>query len=90
MRAAAAAVSEHAGAALAAGVDPASPAAEPYVAAILPAFGTEDRAALAARIEPGTDRRAERYRQLLAIINGWPPVPTTVPQWEWFIAALRA
>ncbi len=34
--------------------------------------------------------RAERYWQLLAIINGWPPVPTTVPAWEWFVAALRA
>ena len=33
---------------------------------------------------------AERYRQLLAVINGWPPVPTTVPAWEWLIAALPA
>jgi len=37
----------------------------------------------------GTDARAERYWQLLAIINGWPPVPATVPAWEWLIAALR-
>ena len=45
--------------------------------------------ALADRLATGTDARAERYWQLLAIINGWPPVPTTVPAWEWLIAALR-
>ena len=45
---------------------------------------------LADRFATGTDARAERYWQLLAIINGWPPVPTTVPAWEWLIAALRA
>jgi hypothetical protein len=50
----------------------------------------EDRpGVLADRLAVGTDARAERYWQLLAIINGWPPVPTTVPAWEWLIAALR-
>ena len=49
-----------------------------------------DRHQLADRLAAGTDARAERYWQLLAIINGWPPVPATVPAWEWFIAALRA
>ena len=48
------------------------------------------RAALADRLATGTDARAERYWQLLAVINGRPPVPTTVPAWEWLIAALRA
>jgi DNA-binding transcriptional MerR regulator len=38
----------------------------------------------------GTDARAERYWQLLATINGWPPVPTRNPGAEWVIAALRA
>ena len=48
-------------------------------------------AALADRLATGTDARAERYWQLLAVINGRPPVPTTrVPAWEWLIAALRA
>jgi hypothetical protein len=60
------------------------------VAEILPAFGNEDRLTLAGRLAVGTDARAERYWQLLAIINGWPPVPATVPAWEWLIAALRA
>ena len=87
---AAALVSERAGAALAAGVDPASEEAARIVDALAPAFGESDRAALADRLAAGTDAKAERYWQLLAIINGWPPVPTTVPAWEWFIAALRA
>ncbi|OLF07950.1 MerR family transcriptional regulator [Actinophytocola xanthii] len=38
----------------------------------------------------GTDTRAERYWQLLATINGCPPVPAQVPRMEWIIAALRA
>jgi hypothetical protein len=47
------------------------------------------RAQLADRLALGTDARAERYWQLLAIINGRPPIPTTVPAWEWLIEALR-
>jgi DNA-binding transcriptional MerR regulator len=87
MRRAAAAVAEKADRSLA----PESPQAQAIVAEILPAFGHDvDRAALADRIAVGTDARAERYWQLLAIVNGWPPVPATVPSWEWFIAALRA
>jgi len=86
MRAAAATVSEKADPSLA----PGGAEAQAIVAEILPAFGEVDRNELADRIAVGTDARAERYWQLLAIINGWPPVPTTVPQWEWFIAALRA
>jgi DNA-binding transcriptional MerR regulator len=69
---------------------PDSPEAQAVVAEILPAFGADvDRQELADRLAVGTDARAERYWQLLAIINGWPPIPTTVPSWEWFIAALR-
>jgi DNA-binding transcriptional MerR regulator len=91
-------VAEKAEGARVAGIDPASPEGRRIAAAIAPAFaGPGDdpddaawRAALADRIATGTDARAERYWQLLAIINGWPPVPTTVPAWEWLIAALRA
>jgi hypothetical protein len=36
------------------------------------------------------DPRAERYWQLLATINGWPAIPSSVPAWEWFRAALQA
>lgn len=89
MRAAAAVVAEKAGAAQ--HLAPDSADAQAVVDEILPAFGGDvDRAELADRLASGTDARAERYWQLLAIINGWPPVPTTVPAWEWFIAALRA
>jgi hypothetical protein len=42
------------------------------------------------RLEQGADPRAERYWQLLAVINGRPPVPTTMPAWRWTIEALRA
>lgn len=90
-QAAAELVSAKAGAALAAGTDPGSDEAAAIVAELVAAFPGEDGPAeLADRIAAGTDPKAERYWQLLAIINGWPPVPTTVPAWEWFIAALRA
>jgi hypothetical protein len=90
-KAAAALVAEHGERARAAGVEPGTPEAEAVLAEILPAFGTaaEDREQLAERLAQGTDARAERYWQLMAIVNGWPPVPTTVPAWEWVIAALR-
>ena len=96
--AAAALVAQKGEGARAADVDPAGPEAAAIVDTIVPAFaGPEDdpadpawRAALADRLVQGTDSRAERYWQLLATINGWPPVPTAVPAWEWLIAALRA
>src|SRR5690349_7786371 len=84
-------VSARAGAALAAGLDPASGEAATIVQELAAAFpGVHTHAELADRIATETDPKAERYWQLLATINGWPPVPTTVPAWEWFIAALRA
>jgi DNA-binding transcriptional MerR regulator len=94
----AALVAERAGAALEAGIDPASDEARPIAGELAAAFAeAEGRggesgppAALADRLATGTDARAERYWQLLAVINGCPPIPTTVPAWEWLIAALRA
>lgn len=90
-QAAAALVAEKGEAARAAGIAPGSQEAERVVGEILPAFGASqgDRTQLADRLAAGTDARAERYWQLLAIVNGWPPVPTTVSAWEWTIAALR-
>jgi hypothetical protein len=90
-------VAQKAEAALAAGISPSSSQAEPTVRELARAFAslTDDpdspawRGALADRLAQGSDRRAERYWQLLAIMNGWPPIPTTVPAWEWLIAALR-
>ncbi len=45
---------------------------------------------LAGQIETFTDRRIERYWQLIGVINGRPPVPSTVPAFEWLVTALRA
>ena len=91
-------VAELAGGALAAGIDPRSQAASPIVDELVAAFaaahGRADdadyRTWLVQLLETFTDRRAERYWQLLAVINGWPARPATVPPWEWFLEALRA
>lgn len=40
----------------------------------------------ARRVAAGSDAR---YWQLLGIIDGWPAIPSTMPAWEWFTAALR-
>jgi DNA-binding transcriptional MerR regulator len=50
-----------------------------------PEFRTE----MADRFAMSGDPRAERYWQLLATINGWPPVPTAQPAVQFMIAALR-
>jgi DNA-binding transcriptional MerR regulator len=97
-QAAAALVAEQGEGARTAGIAPGSPEAERVLNEIVPAFaGPQDdaadpvwRARLAERLASGTDARAERYWQLLATINGWPPVPTTVPAWQWLIEALRS
>ena len=91
-------VADKAGAALAGGIDPASAEGQAVLGELLAGWaaanGTTDaaefRARLLTNLETGTDRRAERYWQLLGIINGWPPIPSVVPAFEWVIAALRA
>ncbi|WP_020664254.1 MerR family transcriptional regulator [Amycolatopsis benzoatilytica] len=50
-----------------------------------PAFRTQ----LAETIGAGADPRAERYWQLLATINGWPPIPSTQEEIQFLLAALR-
>ncbi|MEO3822958.1 MerR family transcriptional regulator [Actinomadura sp. B10D3] len=89
---------EKAGQAIADGIAPGSDEARPIVDELARAYagasGATDGAAfrreLLARMEVGNDRRAERYWQLLAVINGWPVPPTLTPAFEWFIEALRA
>ncbi|WP_374103766.1 hypothetical protein [Streptomyces sp. ISL-86] len=44
---------------------------------------------LLARLETAADPRAERYWQLLSVINGWPTPPSLAPVFTWFTAALR-
>jgi DNA-binding transcriptional MerR regulator len=91
-------VTEKAGAAHAAGIDPASAAATPVVDELAGAFAasggrTDDpayRRELLDQLELAIEPRAERYWQLMAIINGWPPIPATTHLWAWFVAALRA
>ncbi|MFE2869146.1 MerR family transcriptional regulator [Embleya sp. NPDC059259] len=81
-----------------AGVEPTSPEAEPVLADLLAeyatAFGRTPDPAFAAwlseRFEIGADPRAERYWQLLAVMNGWPSWPSLTPVFDWVIAALRA
>ena len=92
-------VAERAGAAAAAGVEPASEAGQELVAQLVPEmaqlYGTTDKPAfreqLADMIDTFTDRRVERYWQLLAIMNGWPQRGSSAtPAWEWLLAGLRA
>jgi DNA-binding transcriptional MerR regulator len=85
------AVMEHAGAALAAGVDPASPAGQQVLARIVGAeLDPARRAEIADVLATFSDRRVERYWQLLGVLNGWPERPATIPAFEWVIEALRA
>ena len=71
----------------------AQPIVDELVATFARVHGDEDgaayRASLLDVIETFSDRRAERYWQLLAIMNGWPAAPSTIPAWEWFAATLR-
>jgi hypothetical protein len=92
-------VAERAGAAVRDGIDPASEAGQALVAQLVPEmarlYGTSNQPAfreqLADMIETFTDRRVERYWQLLAIMNGWPQRGSSAtPAWEWLLAGLRA
>ena len=74
---------------LAAGVDPASPAASPAVAALSAEFaGSADR--LAETLRTARDARWDRYNDLLSVVNGWAPGEPTKPALEWFTRALAA
>ena len=94
----AALVAEKAGAALAAGLDPADASADAthdaLVAAMAASVGRAPDAAyrgeLLETLRIGYEPRAERYWQLLAIINGWPPIATVTPAWAWFADAVAA
>ncbi|MEH1017645.1 MerR family transcriptional regulator [Micromonospora sp. CPCC 206060] len=81
----------HAGAAHAEGVDPRSPQARPILDRIVdPGMPADERRRLADQIALFTDRRVERYWQLLGVLNGRPPFPPSAAAFEWFVAALRA
>ncbi|MDH6612627.1 DNA-binding transcriptional MerR regulator [Streptomyces sp. SAI-208] len=85
------------GPALAAGIDPASPQADPIVTAFTAQcaqlLGRPDdvelRHRLATRLESVNDPRRERYLQLLAVVNGWPAPENLAPVFDWSVQALR-
>ncbi|MFD4474778.1 MerR family transcriptional regulator [Streptomyces sp. NPDC058471] len=84
--------------ALAAGIDPASPEAEPVVTALAAHYAhilalpddTTLRRRLVSRLETMDDPRRDRYLTLLAVVNGWPAPESLAPVLDWAIAALRA
>jgi hypothetical protein len=84
--------------ALAAGIDPFSPRAEPIVAAVTARYARlvdrpddlELRRRLLTRTEVASDPRRERYLQLLSTINGWAAGESLTPALDWFTQALRA
>lgn len=93
----AAAVRDQAGPALTAGIDPASPQADPIVAEFTAHYAhllgrpddVELRRRLATRLESVNDPRRERYLQLLAVVNGWPAPESLAPVFDWSVQALR-
>lgn len=97
-RAASEAVLEKAGAAVIRGISPGSAQGVGIVSDLVGHFSTaagrsDDaayRAELADRLATFSDRRVERYWQLIGTINGWPAQPSSVPAYEWLIAGLRA
>jgi DNA-binding transcriptional MerR regulator len=85
------AAAEHAGRALAQDAAPGSPEGRVILDHMVPPDApAARRAQILSQLETFTDARAERYWQLLAIINGQPVPPSTVPAFGWLIAALRA
>ncbi|WP_344469825.1 MerR family transcriptional regulator [Kitasatospora kazusensis] len=80
-----------------AGIEPAAPAAAPVLDELAGSFaeffhrtdGPEFRAWLLERMEQGNDPRYERYWQLIAVINGWPVMPSLAPAFDWLTAGLR-
>jgi DNA-binding transcriptional MerR regulator len=94
----AALVADKAGAAAASGLDPSSPEVDAVVDELVAAFAASAgrvsdaayRRELLENVRAGYEPRAERYWQLIAIINGWPPIPSVMPAWAWFADALAA
>ncbi|MGW5363546.1 MerR family transcriptional regulator [Actinopolymorpha pittospori] len=99
-----AAIRDHVGPAVTAGIDPLSADAEPVVVAVTseyahafgrldaePGTGAEaDAGRLLAHLEAANDPRRERYLELLAVINGWQAPASPAAEFDWCIQALRA
>ncbi|MEV7328519.1 MerR family transcriptional regulator [Micromonospora sp. NPDC093244] len=84
--------------ALAAGLDPTAPEADPVVAAVTGRYahltGRPDdadlRQRLLTRLDAANDSRRDRYLDLLSVINGWSTGGGVAPAVDWFSRALRA
>ncbi|MEZ0112786.1 DNA-binding transcriptional MerR regulator [Catenulispora sp. EB89] len=91
-------VRERIGRAVADGIGPESPAADPVIAELAAqyaaTFGKPDDPALREwlwrRLEVAADPRVERYWRLLAAVNRWPEPEALGPVFDWFLRALRA
>ncbi|MEU5784192.1 MerR family transcriptional regulator [Micromonospora lupini] len=85
-------------AALAAGLDPTGPEAEPVVAAVTSRYArlhhlpddADLRRRLLDRLTLANDSRRDRYLDLLSVINGWATGGGVTPAVDWFSRALRA
>ncbi|WP_405148497.1 TIGR03086 family metal-binding protein [Sphaerisporangium sp. NBC_01403] len=89
--------------AIAAGIAADSPAADPVVAGVVEAWlpsqaptgfrpggdGAAARRRLLEQLEIAADARAERYWQLMCVINGRPVRPSIAGPGQWLITALR-
>lgn len=92
------AVVDRAGAAVSNGVATDSAEARAIVNEVVPLFAAAAskkdspgyRRALAHQLATFSDPRAERYWQLIGVINGWPAQPSVMRPYEWFMAALDA
>ncbi|GAA4598866.1 MerR family transcriptional regulator [Planotetraspora phitsanulokensis] len=84
--------------ALAAGIDPVSPQADPVVEAMMAQYANvsgrpddvELRHRLLLRLEAASDPRRELYLRLLAVVNLWSAPESLAPVSDWAIRALRA
>ncbi|KAA9381289.1 MerR family transcriptional regulator [Microbispora cellulosiformans] len=72
------------------GVSPGSPEAAEVVARLLGDADAAGRAAVRERIETGAYAEADRYRSLMAVINGREPKPSHADDFAWLLDALRA
>jgi DNA-binding transcriptional MerR regulator len=84
------AVLEHAGAARAAGVDPASAAGQEVAARIVGSRTVAEAHEMAATIRTFSDVRVERYWGLLCVLQDREPYPLGAPAFEWLAEALAA
>ncbi|MFG2793158.1 MerR family transcriptional regulator [Streptomyces sp. NPDC048419] len=83
-------------AAVASGIGPGSPQADPVVARLTAACAravgrpddTELHGWLVHRLEAANDPRRQRYFDLLAVINGWPAPEPLAPVIDWSVEAL--